>query len=265
MDSALVVDIPLQGLSFTWTNNREYGSWARLDRFLYAPLFLSWFPFIHQRGLSRSVSDHNPDPNEDWGPRPFRTQNEWLENRELLEGVRQTWKNCRGGMSSGVSIARKSRAVKFFMKVWARGRRSSSDISKKLEVELDEIEKKAVAGGWSKNLWNDRKLCLVKIWENIRRDERKWRQSSRVKWIKDGDRNSRFFHIVASVRRKTNCIEEISVDGSRCRGPVQISTVERVMLEERFSMEEVWVALCDCDGDKAPGSDGLNLNFVKTN
>ncbi|KAK2642820.1 hypothetical protein Ddye_024583 [Dipteronia dyeriana] len=45
----------------------------------------------------------------------------------------------------------------------------------------------------------------------------------------------------------------------------QISAAERVRLEDQFSMEEVWEALCDCDGNKAPGLDGLNLNFVKSN
>ena len=55
-----VVDIPIHGSSFTWSNNREVESWARLDRFLCDPVFLSWFLDLVQRGLSKSVSDHNP-------------------------------------------------------------------------------------------------------------------------------------------------------------------------------------------------------------
>ena len=38
---ANIVDIPMLGMSFKWSNNREVGSWARLDRFLCDPLFLS--------------------------------------------------------------------------------------------------------------------------------------------------------------------------------------------------------------------------------
>ncbi|KAK2652972.1 hypothetical protein Ddye_012828 [Dipteronia dyeriana] len=91
IDAARVVDLPLQGMAFTWTNNREVGSWARLDRFLCSPEFLSWFPSIIQKGLSRSLSDHNPvllgEPREDWGPKPFRFQNGWLECKEKMRAV----------------------------------------------------------------------------------------------------------------------------------------------------------------------------------
>ena len=32
-----------------------------------------------------------------------------------------------------------------------------------------------------------------------------------------------------------------------------------------FTEEEVWDAVNGCDGNKAPGPDGLNLNFIKKN
>ncbi|KAK3172175.1 hypothetical protein Dsin_033156 [Dipteronia sinensis] len=76
-------------MAFTWSNNREDGSWARLDRFLCSLMFLSWFPYIFQKGLSRGVSDHNPillgQSVPDWGPKPFRIQNEWLDSKEFAD------------------------------------------------------------------------------------------------------------------------------------------------------------------------------------
>ncbi|KAK3227435.1 hypothetical protein Dsin_007297 [Dipteronia sinensis] len=38
---------------------------------------------------------------------------------------------------------------------------------------------------------------------------------------------------------------------------------EMDMLEAEFTTEEVWDVLDKCDGNKAPGPDGLNLNFFK--
>ncbi|KAK3189698.1 hypothetical protein Dsin_029259 [Dipteronia sinensis] len=54
-----VINIPLRGISFTWTNHRERASWAKLDRFLISPLLISWMPNIVQVGLSGTISDHN--------------------------------------------------------------------------------------------------------------------------------------------------------------------------------------------------------------
>ncbi|KAK2648769.1 hypothetical protein Ddye_016258 [Dipteronia dyeriana] len=56
---AKVVDIPMIGSPFTWTNNMERDSWARLDPFLFSPTMLLWFPKLSQRGLHRALSNHN--------------------------------------------------------------------------------------------------------------------------------------------------------------------------------------------------------------
>ncbi|KAK3221844.1 hypothetical protein Dsin_008869 [Dipteronia sinensis] len=40
---------------------------------------------------------------------------------------------------------------------------------------------------------------------------------------------------------------------------------ENEFLEENFSREEVWSAVYNCDGNKALGSDGFNLYFIKFN
>ena len=44
-------------------------------------------------------------------------------------------------------------------------------------------------------------------------------------------------------------------------GLKKLTSVESMSLEVEFTMDEVWDALNSCDGNKAPGSDGFNLNF----
>ncbi|KAK3189696.1 hypothetical protein Dsin_029257 [Dipteronia sinensis] len=45
----------------------------------------------------------------------------------------------------------------------------------------------------------------------------------------------------------------------------RLSPSERKIFEEEFSSSEVWEALSGCDGNKSPGPNGLNMNFIKAN
>ena len=42
-----------------------------------------------------------------------------------------------------------------------------------------------------------------------------------------------------------------------------ISSDKQTWLEREFEEEEVYRALDECDGDKAPGPDGFNFSFIK--
>ena len=44
-----------------------------------------------------------------------------------------------------------------------------------------------------------------------RADEQVWQQKSRVKWLKEGDRNTKFFHLMVSYRRKVNTIDKLYI------------------------------------------------------
>ncbi|KAK3219593.1 hypothetical protein Dsin_013563 [Dipteronia sinensis] len=223
VEAANVIDLPLHGMAFTWSNNKEDESWARLDRFLCDPLFISWFPQLVQKGLGKSLPDHNPiflgESEVDWGPKPFWFLNGWLEDKVLLEGVRNCWLSCQAGASVGLLLKNKIRAVRSHLKAYSKTNKLDGDMIKALEEELARIEGYVVASGWTVGLREQKPSCLVKLRKQIRLDEQKWRQISK----------------------------------------------ERMKLEVEFLKDEVWKALSECDGNKAPGSDGLNLNFIKAN
>ncbi|XP_015959244.1 uncharacterized protein LOC107483136 [Arachis duranensis] len=125
------------------------------------------------------------------------------------------------------------------------------------------------------------------------RKELYWKQILRSKHAKEMDKNIRYFHNLASARRRNNQIESLLIHGrivrnqarnkvaiknfyknlyhqetspviGFCDGVVnRITEEEAAELEWMPSNEKIKDAVCDCESTKAPGSDGYNKNFIK--
>ena len=122
-------------------------------------------------------------------------------------------------------------------------------------------------------------------------EEISWRQKSRETWLKEGDRNTDFFHRMANAHRRRNCLNNICINGRKLdmeddikEGLVdafqnllsasggwspplpdlnlnRIEIEEAASLEETFSENEIWTAFSGLNSDKALGPDGFPLAF----
>ncbi|XP_072090620.1 uncharacterized protein [Arachis hypogaea] len=116
---------------------------------------------------------------------------------------------------------------------------------------------------------------------------------SRSRHAKDMDKNTRYFHNIASARRRNNWIDALVINGRRVRIQARIKIaiidfykdlyhqerspkvslreglVEKIdeqdagALEVMPPAEEIQEAVWDCESSKAPGCDGYNMNFIK--
>ena len=102
---------------------------------------------------------------------------------------------------------KKLKFVKSKLKGWNRG--VFGDLSERksnIPLDIERIDRLEQEGNLSQDLITLRNLRRKELGEVLLKEEVHWRQSSRIKWIKEGDSNSKFFHRVANGRRKRKFI-----------------------------------------------------------
>lgn len=158
--------------------------------------------------------------------------------------------------------------------------------------DLNEFDKLAAEGNSLLDVTKRKEISSL-FWKNLHFKERLLKQKSRVRWIREGDANTRFFHATIQHRRRSNQIVMIE------RGGIFLEEVEevkdevkrffedsykeddserlildgiefqRITREDNFSIlapftkEEIKEEIWDCDGNKSPDPDVFNLNFLK--
>ena len=120
-------------------------------------------------------------------------------------------------------------------------------------------------------------------------EETFWRQKSRETWLKEGDKNTKFFHKMVNAKARKNFLSKVNINGDSltseedikfgvCRayrtllleiedwrprmGDLHFRVLGTEMarsLEEPFSEKEVFEALCSLFGDKTPGPNGFSM------
>ena len=186
----------------------------------------------------------------------------------------------------------KIKALKSKLKTW------NKEVFGRVEENKKNALSKVVA--WD-DLENQRSLSLAeaearlvamedfKKWSVM--EETSWRQKSREIWLKEGDRNTSFFHKMANSCKRRNNIERIRIKGVWVNGEEEarigivnafkellsdpgvwraspkglnfskLEELEATRLELPFSKEEVHTALFDLNDDKALGPDGFTAAF----
>lgn len=77
--------------------------------------------------------------------------------------------------------------------------------------KLVDIDRR-LARGWNSQLVSLQKQTWKLYEENLANEELLWFQKSRAKWLECGDRNTRYFHGVTTIRRQRNIISSLLDD-----------------------------------------------------
>ncbi|XP_039120732.1 uncharacterized protein LOC120257303 [Dioscorea cayenensis subsp. rotundata] len=231
----------------------------------------------HQIGLPRFGSDHVPIclelRNHVFKPSQFKFESSWCLTDDLQEKIKCWWEEQCFAKHSFSSIRERKRHL-----------RHSLD-------ELDIIRESRPLS--AEELRSADSLSL-ELSLTLRQEEFYWRQRSRVKWLREGDANTKFFHSVANGRCNHNHIAEVDFEDNSVKGDADIGRIfttffrgqfgtkrdfrflidwnvllankPRINLEDLktpFSSEEIFAAISKLGADKAPGPDGFPILFFR--
>ncbi|XP_071694365.1 uncharacterized protein [Rutidosis leptorrhynchoides] len=212
-----LIKIPINGKKFTRISD-DGVKFSKLDWFLVSDDFLSLWEDLSIVSLERNLSDHCPlvlrDMVLDYGPRPFKVSDEWFNCVEVDKIIRQAWNQPIKGNRKECAFMDRLKNVKMALKSWSFKSFGSLDSKiNELKKEAMEWELKAESNTLSDSdraTWLD---CRRRWVEKEKVKTNMLKQKAKVKWILDGDENSKFFH--ASLRWKYNkCnFRGIMVDG----------------------------------------------------
>ncbi|EAY75286.1 hypothetical protein OsI_03173 [Oryza sativa Indica Group] len=85
----------------------------------------------------------------------------------------------------------------------------------------------------------EERLLEQQLCDLFEREEIMAKQRSRIEWLKEGDRNTSFFHARASARRRTNKIKLlVRDDGSSCSESQGIKLMAEHFFKKLFTSEQ---------------------------
>ncbi|XP_065623699.1 uncharacterized protein LOC136065014 [Quercus suber] len=203
-------DLGFNGSNFTWCNMREGPDriYMRLDRALATTDWSAQFPEARVHHLIDSTSDHCGLLISDTimvrphRKRRFHFEALWTRRDECKEIIKRVWEGCTDtsiprGLSEGLNQCAAE------LSNWHQA--EFGHIPKKIEKKRKTLSA-LVLQDTSGCMGPQINILRREINELLDSEETYWNQRSRVQWLNEGDRNSKFFHNKASERKRKNTI-----------------------------------------------------------
>ena len=200
----------------------------RLDCAFCNSLFLDSWSQIACLTLPRSHSNHFPllldcTLEVSSGPKPFHFQGMWLSHPTFLDLVKRVWSFPQVGSSMSQLIA-KLKLLKRELKVWNWS--IFGDLNRSISATQDQIfviQNRLASEGHSDDLLRLEMEAIADLDKLLSQQEVFLLEQSHVKWLKEGDRNSSFFHNVLKHCRSKKLLSHMKIGDEIVENVDQIS------------------------------------------
>jgi mannosylglycoprotein endo-beta-mannosidase len=209
-------EIYMHGRLFTWSSERERPTLTRIDRVLVSVDWDINNPDSMLQALSSNVSDHAPlhlSLNAAFRPKQrFRFELFWAKLEGFEDAIKDAWHCDDTVVDPFKRLDALMRNTAVALQAW--GQRKVRNVKLQMAVanfvifRLDaaqDVRQLSAGENWLRKSLKHSLLGLASLERTIAR------QRSRIRWLKEGDANTRLFHYVANGRRIKNFIPAIRV------------------------------------------------------
>ncbi|CAA0805858.1 Unknown protein, partial [Striga hermonthica] len=246
-----VQNIGFKGYPYTWSNNRNGEGFVeeRLDRFLFSDEWLLSFPLTTTTHIPRISSDHclllmDTNPGSGQRKKRFYFDARWPRKNGFQEAVTEAWQKQVYGPPL-YSIQSKIRNTRMALLKW----KTSQATNSALLIDSYNAQLAVMLNQGSRKDWDNWMEIKKKLQKAYLEEEEYWRQKSRIQWLKNGDKNTRYFHTCVKHRRIKNKIAYLMKDnGESCGEEKEI--VEEIVnsFQKIFTSTEHRVEECSLEG-----------------
>ncbi|XP_074314641.1 uncharacterized protein LOC141649868 [Silene latifolia] len=205
-------DVAWEGYKFTFDNgqNGVANRQSMIDRAMCTSYWLDLFPYAKLLHLDQEWSDHAPiklvlNTRELGGGRrrSFHFEQIWVGEEGCEEAVIKGFEKGQGRLVK--SIRECARELGDWKKISIGKINWALENKRKILAQLNQ-------GGRAEEEVKHMRKIVAEIAELSRQEEQYWRQISRALWLRDGDRNTTFFHTRAGERKRKKFIGKLIDD-----------------------------------------------------
>lgn len=211
----MLIDMEFNNGIYTWNNKRadahQIASW--LGRFLISDNAIHLGEDLLVSILPLSGSNHwlirphwqRPGDNVH---NPFHFEAFWVNHPDFHNLITETWRNFTPPEGEKMcNLQQKLKHIKEQIKHWNLFTFDNIfQVQNTLEQEMKKLPQRIIAEGRSKTIAEHECQLQKQILERARQVEILWRKKLRIRWLKEGEHNTNFFHHTTMEWRMHNII-----------------------------------------------------------
>eukprot|EP00253_Pinus_taeda_P022541 PITA_22541 len=192
--------------------------------------------FIEAKIMPSPGSNHWPirlevDIKVNQGKIPFCFEAFWLRDPEFIKNAEEWWRQSTiQGKGKMHTFQLKLKELKEKIKNW--NKKEFGNIMKdkqNLEKEMEILQQKMILEGRTEESISKEGTILGNLEERRKQEEILWRQKSRIKWLREGEINTKFFHQAMIKHRQRNRI--LSIKDKNGNRVVEQAKIEQVLID----------------------------------